>query len=108
MPFDLFQQMKYFQYTNRFSYYSLRCNTQIISGMQITIDSSVAIPNCAADARRAELLRTLCSPGLGAGPQRAETRHFRQSGNAWFCAFVYTKALLATFVAARFMVTIAA
>lgn len=76
--------------------------------MQITIDSSVAIPNCAADARRAELLRTLCSPGLGAGPQQAETRHFRQGGNAWFCAFVYTKALLATFVAARFMVTIAA
>ena len=50
----------------------------------------------------------LCSAGIGAEPQQAETRHFRQSGNAWFCAFVYTKALLATFVAARFMVTIAA
>ena len=73
--------------------------------MQITIDSSTAIYNCAADARRAELLGTLCSPGIGAVPQQAETRHFRQSGNAWFCAFVYTKALLATFVAARFVVT---
>ena len=24
--------------------------------------------------------------------------HFRQGGNAWFCAFVYTKALLASIV----------
>ena len=81
---------------------------EIIPGLQWRTDSTTAIYNCAADARRAELLRTLYSPGIGAGPQQAETRHFRQSGNAWFCAFVYTKALLATFVAARFMVTIAA
>ena len=33
--------------------------------------------------------------GIGAEHQQAETRHFRSSGNAWFCAFVYTKALLA-------------
>ena len=37
----------------------------------------------------------LCSPGIGAAPQQAETRYFRNIGNAWFFAFVYTDALLA-------------
>lgn len=78
---------------------------EVIPGLQWRTDSTTAIYNCAADARRAELLGTLCSLGIGAVPQQAETRHFRQSGNVWFCAFVYTKALLATFVAARFVVT---
>ena len=26
----------------------------------------------------------LCSPGIGAAPQQAETRHFRNDGNVWF------------------------
>lgn len=85
LPFDLFERMKYYQRANHSSYHSPRCNTQIISGMQITIDSSIAIPNCAADARRAELLRTIsCSPGIGAGPQQTENAQIRRSGNAHF------------------------
>ena len=40
----------------------------------------------------------LCSPGIGAAPQQAETRHFRGGGNTWFFAFVYTDALLATII----------
>lgn len=39
------------------------------------------------------LSTNLCSPGLGAAPQQAETRYFRIIGNAWFFAFVYTDAL---------------
>ena len=37
----------------------------------------------------------LCSPGIGAAPQQAETMYFRDGGNTWFFAFVYTDALLA-------------
>lgn len=56
------------------------CNihrTEIIPDSQMGVNPTTAIYNCAADARRAELLRTLCSPGIGAGPQQAETKHSR-------------------------------
>ena len=43
---------------------------------------------------------TQCSAGIGEDPQQAETRYFRNIGNAWFFAFVYTDALLATIVKA--------
>ena len=31
----------------------------------------------------------LCSPGIGAAPQQAETKHFRGGGNAWFRICIY-------------------
>ena len=36
--------------------------------------------------------------GIGAELQQAEPRHFRENGNTWVCVFVYTKALLASFI----------
>ena len=33
----------------------------------------------------------LCSPGIGAAPQQAETMYFRDGGNTWFFAFVYIR-----------------
>ena len=51
----------------------------------------------AADAVLQRFQNTdLCSPGIGAAPQQAETMYFRDGGNTWFFAFVYTDALLAT------------
>lgn len=53
---------------------------------------TTAIPNCAADAQRAELFRTIsCSPGIGAEPQQAENAQIRRSGNARFSHMVRHK-----------------